>query len=284
MRIGLTQARDRGTAAKNLELHESLVRQAAPAADVVCLQELFKTDYFPKTEDQSLLDLAEPVPGETTERMGELADELDTVLVVPIFEKRAPGVYHNSAVVIDADGSIAGTYRKAHIPHDPNFYEKYYFTPGDEGPLVVDTQAGRIGVGICWDQWFPETARLAALEGADVLFYPTCIGHADADEEVYESQHEAWQLSMRAHALHNELYVGAANRVGREANVTFWGASFVAGPFGDVVDEAPMGEECVLTAELDLDRIEQTRNAWPFLRDRRPDVYGDLTRRLVDDE
>jgi N-carbamoylputrescine amidase len=282
--LALIQSPDLGDPGKNLERHEQLVRQAADeGAELVCLQELFRTDYFPREEDQALFDRAEPIPGETTDRLGELADELGLVIVAPVFEERTAGVYHNSAAVIDRDGSIAGVYRKTHIPHDPNFFEKYYFTPGEEGPLVVDTAVGRIGVLICWDQWFPEAARLAALEGADVVLYPTCIGHADADEDVAEEQREAWMLAQRAHALANEVYVAAANRVGREPSINFWGASFVAGPFGDVVAQAPVGEEHVLAATLDLERIEDTRKAWPFLRDRRPALYGDLTRRLVDD-
>jgi N-carbamoylputrescine amidase len=282
--LALIQSPDLGDPGKNLERHEQLVRQAADeGAELVCLQELFRTDYFPREEDQALFDRAEPIPGETTDRLGELADELGLVIVAPVFEERTAGVYHNSAAVIDRDGSIAGVYRKTHLPHDPNFFEKYYFTPGEEGPLVVDTAVGRIGVLICWDQWFPEAARLAALEGADVVLYPTCIGHADADEDVAEEQREAWMLAQRAHALANEVYVAAANRVGRESPINFWGASFVAGPFGDVVAQAPVGEEHVLAATLDLERIEDTRKAWPFLRDRRPDLYGDLTRRLVDD-
>jgi N-carbamoylputrescine amidase len=282
--LALIQSPDTGDPDKNLERHAQLVRDAVDeGAELVCLQELFRTDYFPRREDPELYDLAEPIPGPTTDRMGSLADELDTVIVAPVFEERAAGIYHNSAVVLDADGSIAGRYRKTHIPHDPNFFEKYYFTPGEAGPIVVDTAVGRIGVMICWDQWFPEPARLAALEGAELLLYPTCIGHSEADEDVHEDQREAWMLAQRAHALHNEMYVAAANRVGHEPPIEFWGASFVAGPFGDVVEQAPVGEEHVLRATLDRDRIESTRQAWPFLRDRRPDLYEGLTRRLIDE-
>jgi N-carbamoylputrescine amidase len=282
--LALIQSPDRGDPSKNLERHEQLVREAVEqGAELVCLQELFRTEYLPRVEDPDRFDWAEEIPGETTDRLGALANELDVVIVAPIFEERTPGVYHNSAAVIEQDGSIAGVYRKTHIPHDPNFFEKYYFTPGDEGPLVVETSAGTIGLMICWDQWFPEPARLAALEGADVILYPTCIGHADADEDVAEDQREAWLLAQRAHALANEVYVAAANRVGREAPITFWGASFVAGPFGKVHEQAPVGEEHVLHATLDLDRSQQMRKTWPFLRDRRPDLYEGLTRRLLDD-
>lgn len=285
--LGLTQAPDLGDPEKNLERHEQLVRQAADrGAELVCLQELFKTRYLPQVEDPALFDHAEPIPGPTTDRFGELAAELGVVIVAPIFEQRAAGIYHNSAAVLDADGSLLGTYRKMHIPHDPNFYEKYYFTPGDadeDGFRVFDTAAGRIGVLVCWDQWFPEGARLTALKGADLLLYPTCIGHAEADADVQEEQLEAWQLAQRAHALANGTYVAAANRVGQEGTITFWGRSFVADPFGRVVAEAPFNEEHVLVAEIDLDEIERTRRAWPFLRDRRPDAYGPIASRLLDD-
>lgn len=284
--VGLTQARDLGDPTKNLEHHEDLICEAAEdGAELVCLQELFRTEYVTRVEDQERFDWAEPVPGETTDRLGELAAELGVVVIAPVFERRAAGVYHNTAAVIDADGSLLGTYRKMHIPHDPNFYEKYYFTPGDpeeDGFRVFDTAAGKIGVLICWDQWFPEGARLTALQGADLLLYPTCIGHAEADEDVWERQREAWMLAQRAHALANGVYVAAANRVGREGTIEFWGSSFVADPFGEVVAQAPTGEEHVLVHELDLDRIEATRRAWPFLRDRRPEAYGDITKRLRD--
>ncbi len=286
VRLALTQARDKGDPEKNLEHHERLIQDAAEqGAEIVCLQEMFRTSYIPQVQDPDRFELAEPIPGETTDRLQALAEDLGVVLVAPLFEKRAPGIHHNSAAVIDADGSLLGTYRKMHIPHDPNFYEKYYFTPGDaeeDGFRVFDTAAGRIGVLICWDQWFPEGARLTALQDADVLLYPTCIGHADADEDVHEQQLEAWQLAQRAHALANGVFVAAANRVGREGALTFWGRSFVADPFGRVQAQAPFNEEHVLVETLELDRIEETRNAWPFLRDRRPDAYGDITKRMID--
>ncbi len=282
--VALTQARDLGDPTKNLEHHLELVRQASDqGAGVVCLQELFRTAYFPQTEDPALFDLAEPIPGPTTEAMGELAAELGIVIIAPIFERRAAGIYHNSAAVIDADGSLLGAYRKMHIPHDPGFFEKYYFTPGDQGFRTFDTAVGRIGVLVCWDQWFPEGARLAALQGARVLFYPTCIGYGDADEAVWHEQREAWQLAQRAHALANGVYVAAANRVGREGNITFWGSSFVADPFGRRSAQAPADDEAILVEELDMSRIEQTRRAWPFLRDRRVDAYAGLGERFIDD-
>jgi N-carbamoylputrescine amidase len=286
IRLGLVQQADAGTREKNLERAEGLVREAAEqGAEVVCLQELFATGYVPLVEDPDRFGLAEPVPGATTDRMGELADALDTVIVAPVFEERAPGVYHNTACVLDADGSLAGRYRKMHIPHDPNFHEKYYFTPGDpdeDGFGTVDTAAGRLGVLVCWDQWFPEGARATALDGADVLLYPTCIGHSDADEDVHEAQLDAWRTVQRAHAIANGTYVAAANRVGREGPVTFWGESFVAGPLGQVEARAPFDEEHVLVHELDLDRAEGTRKAWPFLRDRRPEAYEGLLSRYRD--
>lgn len=284
--LGLVQARDAGSREKNLERAEGFVREAAEeGAEVVCLQELFTTSYVPRVEDPDRFDLAEPIPGETTDRMAELADMLDTVIVAPVFERRTAGIYHNSAAVLDADGSLSGTYRKMHIPHDPNFYEKYYFTPGDpdeDGFRVFDTAAGSIGVLVCWDQWFPEAARATALKGADVLLYPTCIGHAEADEAVHEEQIDAWTTAQRAHALANGTYVAAANRVGREGSLTFWGRSFVADPFGRVTAQAPFNEEHVLVETLDLEAIEETRRAWPFLRDRRPEAYGDLGTRYQD--
>ncbi len=287
IRLGLIQAPDLGDPAKNLEHHASLVRQAAEeGAEIVCLQELFRTSYIPQVEEIERFDLAEEIPGETTDRLSELAAELGVVIVAPIFEKRAPGVYHNSAAVIDADGTLLGTYRKMHIPHDPNFYEKYYFTPGDadqDGFKVFDTQAGRLGVLICWDQWFPEAARLTAMKGADVIVYPTCIGHAEQDAEEHEEQLDAWQTAQRAHALANGTYVAAANRVGTEDAITFWGRSFVADPMGRIVAEAPFDEEHVLVTTLDLDETEATRRAWPFLRDRRPDAYDEITKRLIDE-
>lgn len=284
VKVGLVQARDLGDPEKNLEHHVARIREAAEAgAEIVCLQELFRTAYFCQAEDPGLFDLAEPVPGPTTDRMGALAAELGVVLIVPVFERRAAGIYHNAAVVFDADGTELGTYRKMHIPHDPNFYEKYYFTPGDLGFRTFDTRFGRIGVLICWDQWFPEGARLTALQGAEVLFYPTCIGHSDEDQEHAVRQQDAWMLAQRAHALANGVYVCAANRVGREDAITFWGGSFVADPFGHVAAQAPNGEEHVLVTELDLSLIEPTRRGWPFLRDRRTDAYGDLTKRFLDE-
>ncbi len=281
--LGLTQAKDLGDAEKNLEHHLALIDQATDqGAQVVCLQELFGSHYFPQHEDPSYFDLAEPIPGPTTQAVGRRAAEHGIVVVAPIFERRAAGIYHNSAAVLDADGSLLGTYRKMHIPHDPNFFEKYYFTPGEEGFKVFDTAHGRLGVLICWDQWYPEAARITALKGADVLLYPTCIGHAEADADVADEQRASWQLAQQAHALANGIHVAAANRVGVEGGLTFWGGSFVADPFGRIVDQAPVGEEAVLISEIDLDRSEEVRRAWPFLRDRRIDAYDEITRRYIE--
>lgn len=285
--LGLTQAKDQGDPEKNLEHHEALIQQAAAqGAQVVCLQELFKTRYLPQTQDPDRFDHAEPIPGETTDRLATLAQEHEIVIVAPIFERRARGVYHNSAAVIDADGSLLGTYRKMHIPHDPNFYEKYYFTPGDaqeDAFPVFDTRHGRIGVMICWDQWFPEPARIMALQDADVLLYPTCIGHAEQDAAVHKDQLQAWLLAQRAHALANGTYVAAANRAGQEGTLTFWGRSFIADPFGRITAQAPFNKEHVLVEALDLSLTEETRRAWPFMRDRRPEAYHDITQRHIDD-
>ncbi|MDX1611314.1 MAG: carbon-nitrogen hydrolase [Candidatus Thermoplasmatota archaeon] len=279
--VGLTQARDLGDPEKNLEHHLDLIRQAsAEGAQVICLQELFRTDYFPATEDPALFDLAEPIPGPTTQAVAALAEELEVVVIVPIFEERAPGIYHNSAAIIDADATLAGVYRKMHIPHDPGFFEKYYFTPGDQGFQAFDTRYGRLGVLICWDQWFPEAARLAALEGAEVLFYPTCIGYAPEDAPFKDDQHEAWQLAQRAHALANGVHVCVANRVGEEAHATFWGQSFVSDPFGRVLAQASEEEEAILVQTLDLSETARVRRAWPFLRDRRIDAYQRMGERF----
>ncbi len=286
LRLALTQAKDQGDPTKNLEHHEHLIQQAAHQdAHVVCLQELFKTRYFPQHQDERFFDHAEPIPGETTDRLSHLATEHDLVIFAPLFEERAPGIYHNTAAIIDTDGTIQGTYRKMHIPHDPNFYEKYYFTPGDtQDPFpVFDTAHGRIGVMICWDQWFPEPARIMTLKDADVILYPTCIGHAEADQAVHEDQQEAWQLAQRAHALANGTYVAAANRTGPEGTLTFWGKSFIADPFGRITAQAPYNQEHVLVEPLDLSLKQDTRRAWPFLRDRRPEAYDSVTKRHITD-
>lgn len=267
---------------------------AARGADIICLQELFRTLYFCQEENADLFDLAEPIPGPTSEALSAVARETETVIVGSLFERRAAGVYHNTAVVFDADGSTAGVYRKMHIPDDPLFYEKFYFTPGDLGFRVFETRYAKIAPLVCWDQWYPEAARLASLAGAELLVYPTAIGWHPAEKTEWgEKQREAWRTIQRSHAVANGLFVAAVNRVGLEKpvgeasrpadyqGVEFYGGSFVCGPLGDVLAEAGQGEETV-TAELDFSRIEDTRRGWPFLRDRRIDAYGDLTRRLID--
>jgi len=264
------------------------IRDAAGrGAGIVCLPELFRTQYFCQREDADLFDLAEPIPGPTTERLAAVARECRTALIVSLFERRAPGLYHNTAVILDADGAVRGRYRKMHIPDDPLYYEKFYFTPGDLGFLAFDTQVGRVGTLVCWDQWYPEGARLTALAGAEVLFYPTAIGwHPSEKAEHGVAQLGAWQTIQRGHAIANGVYVVAVNRVGHEGSsaggLEFWGASFVVDPFGIVVAEASHTAEEVLVVECDRRRIEEVRRNWPFLRDRRVDAYGGIERRLRD--
>jgi N-carbamoylputrescine amidase len=281
-RIGLVQQTVGDDLEKNVARAEAAVREAASrGAQLVCLQELFRTHYFPQLEDASLFDLAETIPGPTTERMSKLAADTGTVLVVPLFEKRAAGLYHNSAVVFERDGTQLAHYRKMHIPDDPLFYEKFYFAPGDTGFHAVDTSAGRIGILICWDQWFPEAARLLALDGAELLFYPTAIGYLDGESEAEnQAMRESWQTVQRGHAIANGVFVCAANRVGREGGVRFWGTSFVADPQGRVLAQAGDSAEETLVVECDLRRVETQRRGWPFLRDRRVDAYGDLLSRF----
>jgi N-carbamoylputrescine amidase len=262
---------------------------AKQCAQVVCLPELYRSPYFCQKEDAALFDLAETVPGPSTARLSEVAKQAGVAVVVPIFEKRAPGLYHNSAVVLDADGKTAGLYRKMHIPDDPAFYEKFYFTPGDLGFRAFDTRFGRIGTLICWDQWYPEGARLTALQGAAVLFYPTAIGwHPHEKAQHGAHQRDAWRTVQRGHAIANGCYVAAVNRVGHErtvpgeAGLEFWGTSFLCDPFGVVVAEASTAEEEILVAEVDLARIEEVRRGWPFLRDRRIDAYAGIEKRFID--
>ncbi len=287
-RVGLVQQRAGSDPAANLEATLAGIRQAAGAgAQVICTQELFRSPYFCQVEDAAFFDLAEPIPGPSTEAVGALARELEVAVIASLFERRAAGVYHNTAAVLDADGSLLGTYRKMHIPDDPLYYEKFYFTPGDQGFKVFQTRFGRIGVLICWDQWFPEGARLTALRGADVLFYPTAIGWHPAEKQEWgAAQHDAWRTAQRAHAIANGLYVVAVNRVGHEktagAGVEFWGGSFVADPLGRVIAESPQDREDVLVAQVDRRLVEEVRRNWPFLRDRRIDAYGGLDRRLRD--
>jgi N-carbamoylputrescine amidase len=289
-KVGLVQMAMSPEPAKNLDRAVARVKEARRAgADVVCLPELFRSQYFCQGEDASLFDLAEPVPGPTTEALGRAAKETGAVVVAPIFERRAPGLYHNSAAIIDADGEVRGLYRKMHIPDDPAFYEKFYFTPGDLGFRAFDTRAGRIGTLICWDQWYPEGARLTALQGAVVLFYPTAIGWHPHEKEAFGAgQRDAWRTIQRSHAIANGVYVAAVNRVGHEkpepggAGLEFWGTSFLADPFGVVVAEASTDKEEIVVGEVDLARLEDVRRNWPFLRDRRIDAYAGLEKRYLD--
>lgn len=290
-RIGLIQMACSPDPAENLEKAAGRVGEAAEAgADLVCLPELFGSQYFCQREDPARFDLAEPVPGPTTERLGHAARQAGVAVVAPVFERRAPGLYHNSAAILDADGKIVGLYRKMHIPDDPAYYEKFYFTPGDLGFPAFDTRPGRVATLICWDQWYPEGARMAALQGASVLFYPTAIGwHPHEKGENGPAQLEAWMTVQRGHAIANGLYVAAVNRVGHEkpdgggAGLEFWGNSFVADPQGVVVARGSADREEILVADVDPARIEDVRRNWPFLRDRRIDAYGGITRRFLDE-
>lgn len=284
--IGLTQFAASESVSANLESAERQIREAAAAgANVICLQEMVSTLYFCRREDPEKFSLAETIPGPTTHRFGEVAKELGIVLVLPLFEKRATGLYHNTAAVIDADGQYLGKYRKMHIPEDPGFHEKFYFTPGDLGYRVWETAFGKIGVLICWDQWYPEAARLTAMQGANVLFYPTAIGWLPEEKPTLGvAQYTAWETIQRGHAVANGCYVAAANRIGTEGETEFWGQSFVANPYGEVIERAPVSEEATLTAEIDLEKLEEFRQIWPFFRDRRIDSYGQIGERWIDFE
>jgi N-carbamoylputrescine amidase len=272
----------------NLETAARQIRAAAAAgAQVVCLPELFLGPYFCQRQDPAIFDLAEPVPGPTTEHLSAVARETKTVVVASVFERRTAGLYHNTAAVIDVDGKLLGTYRKMHIPDDPLYYEKYYFAPGDLGWRVFETRYAKIGTLVCWDQWYPEAARLTAMHGAELIVYPTAIGWHPAEKAQYGiAQHQAWETMQRAHAIGNGVYVAAVNRVGHEGpaggGLEFWGASFVSDPFGVVLARGDHAKEELLLAECDRRRIEEVRRNWPFLRDRRIDAYGGLTRRLID--
>ena len=289
-RVGLVQMAMSREPGENLDKAVARLREAARAgAEVVCLPELYRSLYFCQNEDPALFDLAEPVPGPSTEALGRAAKEAGVAVVAPIFERRAAGLYHNSAVILDADGTVAGLYRKMHIPDDPLFYEKFYFTPGDLGFQAFDTRVGRVGTLICWDQWYPEGARLTALRGATVLFYPTAIGwHPHEKAEHGAAQRSAWQTIQRAHAIANGVFVAVVNRVGHEVSpaggpgLEFWGSSFLADPFGVVVAEATTDREEVLVGEVSLPRIDEVRRNWPFLRDRRIDAYAGIDRRYLD--
>lgn len=290
LRTALIQQAWHGNREATLAVTERLIREAAASgARLVCLQELHTGPYFCQREDVALCDLAEPIPGPSTEIFSALAEELSLVLVTSIFERRAAGLYHNTAVIMEADGRIAGLYRKMHIPDDPGYYEKFYFTPGDLGFTPVETSVGRLGVLICWDQWYPEAARLMALSGAEILIYPTAIGWTPTDPaEERERQREAWLTVQRGHAVANGLPLLSINRVGHEADqsggpgLRFWGSSFACGPQGEWLARAEEAAEEVLLVDLDLARAEAVRRWWPFLRDRRIDAYADLTRRWRD--
>ena len=291
LRVGFLQQHNTADTKDNmLRLGEGITDLAKRGAKLIVLQELHNTLYFCQTEDVDLFDLAEPIPGPSTTFYCELAKKLGVVIVASLFEKRAPGLYHNTAVVIESNGEIVGKYRKMHIPDDPAYYEKFYFTPGDLGFHPIQTSVGKLGVLVCWDQWYPEAARLMAMQGAEMLIYPTAIGYADNDTpEEQQRQRMAWQTVMRGHAVANGLPVIAVNRVGFEPDpsgqtlgIQFWGTSFVAGPQGEIVYEASTDDEESIVVEIDMDRSEQVRRWWPFLRDRRIDAYGDITKRFID--
>jgi N-carbamoylputrescine amidase len=287
-RVGLIQMACSPDPNQNQSKAEWRIRETAGrGAQIICVQELFRSQYFCREQNSNWFDLAEPVPGPTTERFTALARELGVVIVGSVFERRAAGVYHNTAVVIDADGTVAGLYRKMHIPDDPLYFEKYYFTPGDLGFRCFDTKYARVAPLVCWDQWYPEAARLAALGGAQILLYPTAIGwHPSEKAQHGAAQHEAWRTIQRAHAIANGVYVAAVNRVGYEGppeqGLEFWGGSFVAGPFGEVLAEASHDQEEILVVECDPRRQEEVRRNWPFLRDRRIDAYGQIVERVID--
>jgi N-carbamoylputrescine amidase len=288
VKVGLLQNTCSADSAANLKKTLAAARRAAKqGAQIICTQELFRSQYFCQTEDHKHFSLAEPIPGETTRAFQEFAKANQVVMIASLFEKRAAGLYHNTAAVIDADGSLLGLYRKMHIPDDPLYYEKFYFTPGDLGFRAWPTRYGKIGVLVCWDQWYPEGARLTALQGAQILFYPTAIGwHPSEKAAQGKRQHEAWETIQRSHAIANGCYVAVPNRVGHEKlsedGIQFWGQSFVAGTSGEILAKAGAEEEEVLVVPLDLGAVDVTRTHWPFLRDRRIDAYGDLTRRLID--
>jgi N-carbamoylputrescine amidase len=285
--IGLIQTACSADPAANLKNTLAAAQRAAKqGAQIICTQELFRSQYFCQTENHENFKLAESIPGPTTKAFQKLAKENRAVVIASLFEKRASGVYHNTAAIIDADGSLLGLYRKMHIPDDPLYYEKFYFTPGDLGFRAWQTQHGKIGVLVCWDQWYPEAARLTAMQGAEILFYPTAIGWHPAEKSEHEKQHSAWETIQRSHAIANGCYVAVPNRVGHEKldgdGIRFWGQSFVAGTSGEILVKAGAKKEETLLVELDLSKVDQTRTHWPFLRDRRIDAYADLTRRLID--
>ena len=291
LKLGLVQQKNTKNTEDNIKRLEQSIRELAKqGAELIVLQELHNTLYFCQTEDTKNFDLAESIPGPSTNRFGKLAAELKVVLVTSLFEKRAPGLYHNTAVVLERDGSIAGKYRKMHIPDDPAYYEKFYFTPGDLDFKPISTSVGRLGILVCWDQWFPEAARLMALRGADLLIFPTAIGWESTDsQEEKTRQKDAWMLAQRGHAVTNSLPVIAVNRVGHEPDpsemtqgIQFWGNSFAAGPQGEILTEAPTDREINLLVDIDLGRSETVRRIWPFFRDRRIDAYNGISKRFID--
>jgi len=287
--LGLVQMRCTPDTSRNLDRAIQMVREAAAkGAEIVCLPELFRSQYFCQSEDHANFDLAEAIPGPSTDALTAVACELGVALVASLFERRAAGLYHNTAAIIDSDGALLGKYRKMHIPDDPLFYEKFYFTPGDLGFSALNTQVARVGTLVCWDQWYPEAARLTALAGAEVLFYPTAIGWHPSEKAQYgAAQADAWRTIQRSHAIANGVYVAAVNRTGPEGaadgGIEFWGGSFVADPFGVVIAEASRDQEEVLIVKCDRQHQETVRRHWPFLRDRRVDAYGAITKRFIDE-
>jgi N-carbamoylputrescine amidase len=295
LRVGLTQMACVEDPKLNRKRQHALLEQAIrQGAEVVCTQELFASQYFCQCEDHRFFSLAETIPGPSTELFGKLAKKHDVTIIASLFERRAQGLYHNTAVVIGPDGKLAGIYRKMHIPDDPLYYEKFYFTPGDTGFVAFDTRKTKLGVLVCWDQWYPEGARLTALQGAEILFYPTAIGwHPSEKLEYGKAQHESWEIMMRSHAIANGCYVVAPNRIGiehvlgadgkpvSEDGIQFWGQSFICAPNGQLIAKASVDQEEVLVADLDLDKVEFARTHWPFLRDRRIDAYGQITQRYI---
>jgi N-carbamoylputrescine amidase len=287
--IALVQMRCGTDPEENFRRATGFIRQAVKdGAQVVCLPELFRSQYFCQTEEHANFALAEEIPGKSTAALGELARELHVIIIASLFERRGAGLYHNTAVVIDGDGNLLGKYRKMHIPDDPLYHEKFYFTPGDLGFQSWKTERGNLGVCVCWDQWYPEAARLTALRGAEIIFYPTAIGwHPKEKGEFGKAQHSSWELIQRSHAVANGCYVAAANRVGHEApaggdGIEFWGQSFICGPDGEILAKASIADEEIVAAEVDWSRVNEHRTHWPFLRDRRVDAYGGLERRLID--
>lgn len=282
IKVSLIQCHCSADPGKNVsQTMDKIWETAKEGAQIILLQELFNTIYFPQQVDNSFFDWSQSIPGPITDQLTDLAEELDVVIVAPFFERRAAGIYHNSLVVIDADGSLMGTYRKKHIPDDPGFYEKYYFTPGEDDYQVFDTKYAKIGTLICWDQWYPEAARITALKGAELLVYPTAIGTLPDEDETQSREFlQAWQTIQKSHAIANGCFVASINRAGQEGEISFWGHSFVAGPFGQMLKEAGSDEE-TLVAEIDLSKIEKQRQEWPFFRDRRIDTYKPILKRFI---